>query len=217
MNYIVSYPRSGNTWLRYIIEYLSNQPTNGLIDKPNKYDKLQKPLLINGDNYIAYKLHSFDPKITNRDKVILIIRNYKECIIRHNKDKRGYDFELFQKHNQGKKDDYIGMIKQYHHFNGEKMHIYYEDLINDYHLEKICYQLCQFLDIPDSEVNNLLDNLESIKKNSLCLYPRSKTKGKGPIYHSNLLKKAEAISWDMYLHINYPKLFELYLRRYREK
>ena len=29
MNYLVSYNHSGNTWVRYIIEYLTHLPTHG--------------------------------------------------------------------------------------------------------------------------------------------------------------------------------------------
>jgi len=217
MNYIISYPRSGNTWLRYIIEYLSNQSTNGLIDVPNKHDKLQKPLLKSGNNFIAHKLHSFDEKITDNDKVIIIIRNYKECIIRHNKDKRGYDFELFEKQNQGKRDDYIGIIKHFDQFNGKKLYLYYEDLINDSYIPKICYQLCQFLQIENSRINSFLDNLQSIKSQSLCLYPKSKTKGKSEIHHSQLLTWDDRLRWDFYLAFYYRDLYLDYLTRYEEQ
>ena len=30
MNYLLSYPRSGNTWLRLIIEWFSGRPSRGL-------------------------------------------------------------------------------------------------------------------------------------------------------------------------------------------
>ena len=38
-NFLVSYPRSGNTWMRYCVELLSNQPTTSkpthLATQPN--------------------------------------------------------------------------------------------------------------------------------------------------------------------------------------
>lgn len=215
-NYIISYPRSGNTWLRYILEFLSEQPTNGLIGERNKYDRLQQPLLYPGENYIAHKLHSFDSEIQLMDSVLLIVRNYKECIIRHNKDKRGYDYNLFVRHNQGKHDDYIGMIKYFEQFQGHKMVLYYEDLIDSDKIPSICHQLCLFFDIPNNKIDHLIRNIDVHKLDALRFYPKSKTKGRTEIHHSELLSTPEKVRWDMYLYENFKDLYWKYLRRYAE-
>lgn len=124
MIYIISYPRSGNTAMRYIVELLTKKPSNGLCGKPNSKDHLQQPVIHKKRNdYVAHKRHDFKG-VTSFDTIFLIIRDYKEAIIRHNKGKRP--------NYMGQIDNYCQLIDNYQQLLGQGadgMVIYYEELM----------------------------------------------------------------------------------------
>ena len=98
MSYILaSYPRSGNTWVRYIIEWFSGRSTLGVntvlnsVGNPIKGSPTDYPILGRlGESYInnkpiAIKRHLVDDLIngeTNKN-ILLVIRNYKEVVLKH--------------------------------------------------------------------------------------------------------------------------------------
>jgi len=124
MNYVISYPRSGNTALRYIIELLTKLPTNGICGDINPKDRLQKPLLHSGDDYILHKRHDFYG-VTDKDFIFFIVRDYLECIIRHN-EKPGRLNNI-----EGHIDSWFSLLADYdsHMINGNGMVIYYDELV----------------------------------------------------------------------------------------
>ena len=81
-NYLVSYNRSGNTWVRYILEYLTHQPTWG----HQKYSISERMgeksnITILHSEPIVIKRHQIIPnEIKNTDRVILLLRDYQDCI-----------------------------------------------------------------------------------------------------------------------------------------
>lgn len=85
MTYIISYPRSGNTAFRYLLEFLTKKPTDGMCGAPrNPQDNLQKPLLYKGaTDFVAHKRHDFKG-VKPEDFVIFIMRDPLEAVIRHN-------------------------------------------------------------------------------------------------------------------------------------
>lgn len=121
MIYIISYPRSGNTLFRAFVEFITNRPTDGLIGPVNKADRLQAPLFVENDNFVAKKLHSWN--VTPDDTVFFLLRDFRECIIRHNKAPRGIDFNKFKGHVKG----YMELIRKYDEHRGFKALFYYED------------------------------------------------------------------------------------------
>lgn len=128
MNYIVSYPRSGNTLTRYLIELVTRKPTNGICGEPNPKDTLQKPLIHSGANYAAHKRHDFHG-ITAADFVLFIIRDPFDATIRHNEAKRGLSEEKMRGHLDG----WFDLLNQYEKHiqaGGNGMVWYYEELLN---------------------------------------------------------------------------------------
>lgn len=80
MNYLISYPRSGNTFLRYCIEYMTGYKTSGITseDKPI-LERLGEPL---NKNSILQKIHfpkDININIKSKNLYILLIRDYKYC------------------------------------------------------------------------------------------------------------------------------------------
>lgn len=124
MIYLISYPRSGNTMARYLIELMTRRPSNGLIGPRNAKDNLQDPLIHKGrTDYIVHKRHDFK-KIKKTDFVIFIIRDPLECCIRHNEQKRGISEDQMK----GYLDSWFSLLQQFDdHSNG--MAWYYDDLM----------------------------------------------------------------------------------------
>ena len=100
MKILLSYPRSANHLMRFLIEILTEMPTLGCID-----NDLDKPIFMNIfpkevkfnigslDNYNELDLYRkyHCPPINKSDELIFILRNPKEVLLRHLDYK--YDFD----------------------------------------------------------------------------------------------------------------------------
>ena len=186
---ISGYPRSGNNWLRYIVSHIF---TGSFIGKHsfNKYDQF--------------------------DKLIITIRNYKECVYRHHREYGSPNTQLLDifKHtlcNVKNTNDYRGIITDFHKFKGKKLLVYYEDLVS--RSRKTIVSIADFLDCSSDE---FLENYEEHKKTSLKLYPNGKTytNGDNEIFHSLEIDKQTRVKMDNLIK-KYPILVR-YLSRYFE-
>jgi hypothetical protein len=185
MLYLVSYPRSGNHWFRFIIEWFSGRPTLGCKDNGQDQPLCCQPCLhhvlshVKGEP-IAQKCHYFDiPTIDpEKDQVILIIRDYKECLIRHL-----YGKTEIQKQHYGlileHLGHYLGLIHWFDNLSCPKRIVYYEDLVDG--LGEVIQPILQWLNIYDQEKWNQFSwKRELFKELSIGLYDQiyeSITKG----------------------------------------
>ena len=199
--FIISFPRSGNTLFRTIMEYYSKQPTDGTCDNPVQKNNLMPPIIYKTrTDFMAYKTHTWNV-IKSEDTVYFIIRDYKECIIRHNQKLRGISFELFKGFTKGDSNDYIHLLKQYDLHTGPKHIIYYEDMVRN-KLGKLSYMVKN-----DAEFN-------LIRQIGLTAYPSSETKGVNIHHHAEKLSQDEKDKWNNHIKTNYSVLFKKYLKRY---
>lgn len=131
-NCLISYPRSGNTLARFLIEYITERvvidfnegpfpdsATNYLIGNNPEVQPKNPPIL--------RKFHLVDPNRKEKElikdsKVTLIIRDYYDCIMSH--AKRGAAPP------QQQVDRYCSLISYYNDSKNKATFIYYEDLIN---------------------------------------------------------------------------------------
>ena len=116
MNYLVSYNHSGNTWVRYCVEYITKKPTYG----HRKYSISQRALNFLDIDVEAHpvliKRHTLDG-ITDQDNFILLLRDPRDCI------KEGQDVNKeFLK--------YYSLIKGYEVHKGPKNVIYYNEIFD---------------------------------------------------------------------------------------
>jgi hypothetical protein len=165
MNILLSYPRSGNHLVRFFIELLTELPTKGCIgnqkiDKciyQNKF-KIDIPFNIN-KNYDSSKCFTkfhFIDKLDNYNNnlLIFIIRNPKEVLLRHNNFK--YNEDSFNK--------YFYDIDYYLDFKGNKLLLYYEDLITN--KKEFIINLYNFLknnyNISEKKLQYVLDNIDEL-------------------------------------------------------
>ena len=209
---LVAYSRSGTNWIRYIVEFLTKKPTPG-------YTRI-----IKGKNFALDHAHMGFAVMKNYDEVILIVRDYKECLLRHLtkhwKTSSAVKTFLEQESSKTPPSGYIRNIQEFDKFKGKKLLIYYEDLILNPQRE--INKLVKFLNLPKNYLKELLNNLDYHKKQSVTLYMKNqKSITKGSIdklkYHSKkLLSTKEKIEFDAYYEKNYSILFKKYLQRYKE-
>lgn len=218
---LISYPRSGTNWIRYVIEYLTNRPTPG----ENRLVRGHKPWfrLLNG-GYIVDRAHNAQSIINNYSKIVLILRNYKECFLRQFQKQRA-DFNsvsdlLLDENLHTPCSWYINNIKAFEEFKGAKKKLYFEDMINK-PLEFID-DLVEFLDLPTKKLNHLKENLSEHQNNSVGLYTKrgkkSFTNGnKNNLkLHSSSLSKSQLLEFDNFYLSNFPNITNKYLERYLE-
>lgn len=162
MIYLVSYQHSGNTWLRYCIEFLSKRPTHGhqafsISERNNNFlniDIKSEP--------IAIKRHELiEGEINNNDTFILLLRNPSECI----KIDQNVEIEFAR---------YYGLIESYDKFIGEKLVFYYEDMFSIN--EKLVSFLDNFSPIDSTRMVDFTNNFTKHLDNSLSVYKNKRKK-----------------------------------------
>ena len=131
-NIVLSYPRSGNHLCRFFIELLSEIPTYGCkgnkddkeIYKNNFPEKVPFNIRMHFDSTDCYrKYHMPPPK--NANKLILIIRNPKEVLLRQN------NYKINMTNNWFSYQKYFENIEFYNNHVGPKIILFYEDMLTD--------------------------------------------------------------------------------------
>ncbi len=211
---LISYSRSGTNWVRYIIEYLSQQPTPGYVRSKS------------GVNFVIDRAHAGYKNIHNYNKVMLVIRNYKECLVRHDSIEFVNSFATISDYLESDRRLqqprwYIENIKAFDDFEGKKMLLYYEDLLTD--SVTCAKKIANFLGLDNERLAGLIDNIDEHKKRSVELYKNDHDSVTcGDVnkldYHSKHGLSEEARqAFDQYYRENYPRLFTKYLARYQEE
>ena len=148
--------KSGNHWVRFISEYLTGCPTSGGIgnseDVPiylNTFPSEEHPLShVNPEApFVLYKSH-WVYKITSGSTILLIIRDYHEAISRPLNIRELVD-EVFM---------YLNLIAAYNRFDGNKMVIYYEDLLT--YPEREISRIRYFLSGAHEHFKTFMDNYD---------------------------------------------------------
>lgn len=204
--YLMAYPRSGVSWLRYIARIIGGLPA---IDAHT----------IDDDNERFQKVHwLFEEEKDHSRGLVVIVRNYKEAIIRHNKDHEDcdQDFKFYKSLSleaSYPNISYLHPIHTYDNWPNDKFLIYYEDLV-----EKPEDTIRFIGNMMDLDVESFLVSYERHKRQSIELYStlgnRSETGGEKVVHHSQHLDLYKQLEWDFHLAWNYPELYDTYLTRY---
>lgn len=207
---LASYPRSANHWLRYIIEYLSKQPTLG--EGNRNRDTKDPPVFkrLGMEDYyvtteaIAVKRHRVRDEDDRSKKMIFVVRDYREVIFRH----FNQPFSLFRMRKLEKHIGmYLSLIQRYHGWPSDKLMIRYEDLITD--PERTISTIAQFIGKAES-LSCLLENLKQHQQRCVSMYDHCKgshTKGKSTNHHSNQYGTAWKCYLDWRIQSAYESLF----------
>jgi len=213
---LITYSRSGTNWLRYVIELLTGQPTPG-------HQRLH-----GGEDFAIDRAHQGYRVASEYQRIVLVVRNYKESLIRHYIDQwqagrdgaQRMDVTGFLDDRSGPQPPewFIENIRAYDGFQGDRLLLYYEDLMTDPQAELL--RLIEFLDLPREGVDDLFANLDEHRRRSVELYRQNQesyTEGAADKlnHHSEaLLSEDEQRAFDRYYAERHPQLFERYLKRY---
>lgn len=202
---LLSYPRSGNSWVRYCVETLSKKKTiKALVPPYNTTDGMDKLVSMGMspmdkdsltdteyDEIILEKSHIWEEEFDyifnqeNNSKLILIIRDYKECIPRNtNYDSHKYSVES---------EKFNSNLIIFDNTNIDKLLIYYEDLILQ--PKETLIKILKFLDeYNEMDLNTFIEKLPEHKKNSISVYnkfQKSFTEGKDLNTHKSKLNQTD--------------------------
>ena len=197
---LVSQPRSGNTFARYMMEYMTGIPSLGY---PKGYAgdnglEMEMPLIHKDankknqsdyvtDSYVVpsaiFKLHGFTKDLTELNKVniggrlyalIWLVRNPLELCARENAIPSDIEKD-FLNLDMEKNTLFPGIERLYDYyerFEGAKKTIYYEDMINDapYFMKEIA----EFLEIKDyeSKISNFMEHYDHHVQTCLNIYQK---------------------------------------------
>lgn len=155
--YLLSFPRSGNTWIRYCVEYLSKLPTWESEDSTLSFGKIFPDISINIiEGPILIKTHQYINKNKKTDlcdkKIVFLIRNCYDAIIsQYEKQTRYLPIESLV-------DWYISLIYKYDEHKKDKICLYYENFLQ--HPEEQLLKLIRFLNISEEYLCIFLEDYQ---------------------------------------------------------
>lgn len=219
--YLASFPRSGNTWMRYYLEYLTKRPSGkaNLINKRavghNGALSFVFDLKVDFDKPYILKIHSGKGLNELNGYLILLIRNYKEVVVRHSK---GKELQVHEETFASSLQGYVDLIHLFESWPEDKRFlVYYEDLIENPH--DVFYKLTAFMEEGEERIGPFMENLEKHRQNAIDFYNQvaagSQSEGKSALFHSEVLTKEQKEAMDTFIIANAsPSFQERYLQRY---
>ncbi len=220
--FLLSYPRSGNSWLRYCIEFLTGRATfsrAGFMQPINQPFAWHFGFELNAAKEPVEKLHR--PKEIQgamnqgHDKLLFILRNPKETFARY--ERSSFD-ELLRDCHAGR--SYAGSyyFEDLEYFDAwpdsSKLLIYYEDLIQ--HPETTLKKVLDFLGESADRLCDFMHSYDQHKKACVDLYYIAESKD-DTAYHTKRLSAAYLRRVDQWISQAYPNLWNRYLIRYAEQ
>jgi len=184
---VLSYPRSGNHLVRYLIEYLTGSATAGCEGNPDDTfichrKDVQLLSHINSQNIVTKKYHFASHIAAPSDKLIFILRSPLECCYSHGTP--GVSTEAL--HTALKQ--YSKNVEYFHAFTNPKLFISYEELVH-YNTEHTIFRLHMFLEALSNAARyeHLIANLDRFlddARHSTLRHPISSS----PCHYTNLLE-----------------------------
>jgi hypothetical protein len=219
---LLSFPRSGNTWVRYIFEFLSQKPTQGYLNNPKDIPPYIKTDIGVDPNAKPIMRKSHQELWDDCNSMIFLLRDYKEAILRDAKHFGIQDpNELlghFQSVTRGKLEnpwqyDYIFALQQFDKFQSKKILVYYEDLILE--PQQTIKKMVDFSEISSHRLDEFFEKYQDHQNQSISNYePGSHSKGISALHHSDQLPKHVQFRLTEHIMVTQPILFGKYLRRY---
>jgi predicted SAM-dependent methyltransferase len=217
--YLLSYPRSGNHWVRYIIEWFSGRPTSGDIQVSIEDDRLieDDTIYLNPEDGpintrcdmphleglpIVKKRHAIRIGDGKNLPLILLIRDYKECVLRQLTLKGVSDISISNPLVKHELDLYLNLIRTYNSWYDDKLVIEYIDIKNPN--EAIINRLLNFINVivTPEKINLFLNNIEFHKLNAFSILDSKEDTSLhviGDNYHSSKINQDILKEWDEYV------------------
>jgi hypothetical protein len=231
--FLLSFPQSGNTWLRYCLEFLTQRPTlHRNRTQPRWHDfHYAHPLAwkagfdIDEHKPLIEKIHQDQESLLmhnqqkislnhDADTLIFILRNPKESIARSEYS----SWESLLESAWGSSYPhriYFENLALFDNWPADRRYlIYYEDLINA--PRETLTALLEFLHESTTRLDQFMDEYADHKARCLALYPNPTSRGSDPLFHSKKLSPAFRKQVDAWIADAYPEFSRTYLQRYIE-
>ena len=222
--FLVGYPRSGNNWTIALLQLLIGKEVRDAND-PHKtrkdyvLNRLDLPL--DESKPILYRAHDWPRALrkidTKNNKLIVVIRNFKECLVRHNQ----YSPKQLLKATVGDGGEfkrYEKILKLFERWDeNNRFMIFYEDLI--LYPKKTVACLLDFLDEKPDHMDEFFENFDYWKNKTLTSYKnqhghKNSSGGKSPIFHIKDFPLKTLKKIDNHIKKTHPLLWKKYLYRY---
>lgn len=187
MIYLISFPRSGNSWLRYCIENALGVPTIGEHTGKTINTIFNIGSITSNSAIKIIKSHNFIA--STHDKAIFVLRHYNDCIASHMR--RGCVENPKQL-----ADIYMKLLTAFDKFNGKKILFVYNNITHKNGIRNALFRVAQFLDI-DADIKQFFRNFRMHKIKSKNGYRQKR------IY---IPKKISATNLDKYVRKKYCAL-----------
>jgi len=179
MNYLLTYPRSGNSAIAKYIQILYPDRLTFGIRPSDRRDRSPKMVAKAITRKAHFRKHI---RLSELTKLIIVVRDYKECLMSHYKrsGKRMTVSNYFCKNFP----QYADNIVFYNECKSPKLLVYYEDLLRDTRTEM--KRVIDFLEEKTDKLDDLIDNLDHYNEVQTKVYK----KNTGSVFTgSNLGKK----------------------------
>lgn len=176
-------------------------------------------------HFHTHFIHQVDKIDPQSNKLILILRNYKEWFLRYH---QGYRFSCKQEtldpldviHDPFLMRLYYGYLKKFHAWPENARHIvHYEDLCNN--PQETLQELARFLGVEREMAENDFKKLETMKPklkkfydHHMAYYGGSRSDRTGKPFYTRDIDSEELEKVDQEMKEMHPKLFKAYLTRY---
>lgn len=221
---LLAYQRSGTNLTIGILQILARKPVNTFnpLDEVNRLkldlDHTKPPL---------WRTHTLEP-LGNIDpyqsKLLILLRNYKECIVRNQKQELKQNIDPIHLRDiivNGENDflNYINNLNYFDKWENEqtKLIIYYEDLIK--HPEVEIPKLLAFFNEDEVNFEGFISDYDFWKEKIMGSYQNQhgleySSGGDKEIFHSKEFPVGILREIDTHIKQQYPRLWERYLSRY---
>ena len=231
-NFVISYRHSGSHFLMYMVQYFSKRvwqvPHKRYIFHSDRLDETLPPL---------YRCHEctptdffnewhgyYFPYDSSQDKLILLLRNYKECCFKKNRYQQFQHTPKFKELLQEGAKKYYDLLACYDGWNPERrLLIRYENLLLN--TEETLHEILEFLEVPfdEMEMKSFFKPKNFLFHKNRCMIlmkilncSSSKSKGVSINYHSKFADPKVLDQIDSYFENISPDLYQRYLEEYRE-
>jgi len=221
--FLLTFPRSGTNLISCYLQALTGKPIHWIKQNDRRTSDNRIHVPINYSKLVLWRDHGKHDLLIfnkNQNKLLFVLRNYKECISRHMASKEAITPEQLELAFLMKSDlvlQYINNIKMYDNWDPEnRLLINYEDLISNPVSEM--RKVLEFFDEPVRSHRLNSEFLAAASKRALRSYQAqhgSHSKGKDTLYHSKKLPNEVLLSVDSEIEASWPDLWEKYLMRYQ--
>lgn len=213
--YLVTYPRSATNWMMYCMTTLTDRGWSLNSGTPYRPAGVQRDPTLQPFRHT----HNFQglqrQASPNKDLLILLLRNYKECMIR-----QCGSIDAVLK-TLPKESVYFKNLQLFDEWAPERrLLVYYEDFMR--YPEETLARAMEFVASPNKNRLKMFIKELPQHREKVFQYYRSKrrggtnSQGKDLLYHSKNVDKEKLVYLDEYAQKMYPNLFDKYLWMYAE-